>query len=213
MYILYSSFSLYPTAIFILTNQLLVTRIMDSAGIGIPSLQFNPDKHPHATLKAFNDFIEQFEFRYNAQYPEPSRSVMENAISKWKALNNEREPVEKHIKIMQNEWISKDKVRKLLGFFSSSRLQLDWKAVEPNPETFDKMLNGTIFLRQWDYIINLRRIKLYEILNSEKMLSYQTNYLVHFATTLKLQEKLVRFVTVKKLQSREMCNTGPNSHR
>ena len=38
---------------------------------GIPNLQFDPDKHPHATLKAFNDFVEQYEFRYKAQYPEP----------------------------------------------------------------------------------------------------------------------------------------------
>ena len=98
-------------------NQFLATRNMDSTGIGIPSLQFNPDKHPHATLKAFNDFIEQFEFRYNAQYPEPSRSAIENAISKWKALNNEREPAEKDKETMRNEWISKDKVRKLLVFF------------------------------------------------------------------------------------------------
>ena len=46
-------------------NQCLVKRNMDSTGIGIPSLQFNPNKHPHATLEAFNDFIEQFELDYN----------------------------------------------------------------------------------------------------------------------------------------------------
>ena len=39
-------------------NQFLVTRNMDSTGIGIQSLQFSLDKHPHATLKAFNDVIE-----------------------------------------------------------------------------------------------------------------------------------------------------------
>ena len=37
-------------------------------------------------------------------------------------------------KIKRNEWISKDKVRKLLGFFSSLRLQQDWKAAESNPD-------------------------------------------------------------------------------
>ena len=52
---------------------------------GIPTLQFDPDRYPHATLKAFNDFIEQFKFRYNAQYPEPSKSAIDNAILKWKA--------------------------------------------------------------------------------------------------------------------------------
>ena len=35
---------------------------------GIATLQFNPDRHQHATLKAFNEFIEQYEFRYIAQY-------------------------------------------------------------------------------------------------------------------------------------------------
>ena len=55
---------------------------MDSTGTGMPPLQF---KHPHATLKAFIDFRDQFEFRYNAQYPEPSRNATENTISKWKA--------------------------------------------------------------------------------------------------------------------------------
>ena len=76
---------------------------MDSTGIGIPSLQFNPDKHPHATSKAFNDFIKQFEFCYNAQYPELSKNATENAIWKWKALNNKREIAEKDIETMRNE--------------------------------------------------------------------------------------------------------------
>ena len=34
---------------------------------GIATLQFNPDRHPHATLKAFNEFMEQYEFRCIAQ--------------------------------------------------------------------------------------------------------------------------------------------------
>ena len=41
--------------------------------------------------------MEQFEFRYNAQYLEPPRNAFENAILKWKTLNNEREPAEKGI--------------------------------------------------------------------------------------------------------------------
>ena len=39
---------------------------MDQSPRGIPNLQFDPDKHPHATLKAFNDFVEQYGFRYEA---------------------------------------------------------------------------------------------------------------------------------------------------
>ena len=37
---------------------------------GIQNLQFNPDRFPHASLKAFNEFIEQYEFRYETEYPE-----------------------------------------------------------------------------------------------------------------------------------------------
>lgn len=55
---------------------------MDSTGISMPSLQFSLDKHPHATWKAFDDFIEQFELSYNAQYPKSCRSVIVSAISK-----------------------------------------------------------------------------------------------------------------------------------
>ena len=107
-------------------KQFLATCNMGSTCIGITLPQFNPDKHPHATLKAFNEFIEQFEFRYSMRHTQPSRNVLENAISKWKALNNEGEPAKKD---KEKEWVSKDKV-----FLSSSRLQQDWKGVEPNPE-------------------------------------------------------------------------------
>ena len=73
---------------------------MDSTAVGIPTLQFDPDRYPHATLKSFNDFIDQFEFRYNAQYPEPSKSAIDNAILKWKA-SNDREIAEKDIEIIR----------------------------------------------------------------------------------------------------------------
>ena len=41
---------------------------VDTATIprGTQNLQFNPDQFPHATLKAFNEFIEQYEVRYEA---------------------------------------------------------------------------------------------------------------------------------------------------
>ena len=121
---------------------------MDSTAVGIPALQFDPDRYPHATLKAFNDFIEQFKFHYNAQYPEPSKSAIDNAILKWKA-SNDREIAEKDTEIIRNEWISKDKVRKLLGFFSSLHLQQDWKVAESNP---DILKNA-----EWDYFIDRMR--------------------------------------------------------
>ena len=98
---------------------------------GIPNLQFDPDLHPHSTLKAFNDFVEQFEFRYEAQYPEPSKTVMDNAVLQWKSLHQDADPSAAQKIIIRNNLISKDKVRKLLGFFSTLRFQQDWKAAEP----------------------------------------------------------------------------------
>ena len=38
--------------------------------------KFNPDRFPHATLKTFNEFIEQYKFRYEAQYPEPPKHTI-----------------------------------------------------------------------------------------------------------------------------------------
>ena len=52
---------------------------------GIQNLQFNPDRFLHATLKAFSEFIEQYEFRYEAQYPEPPKHAIEACITKWTA--------------------------------------------------------------------------------------------------------------------------------
>ena len=43
---------------------------------------------------------------------------------------------------MQNEWVSKDKVRKLLGFFSSPPLHQDQKAAESNPKFLAKCCTG-----------------------------------------------------------------------
>ena len=99
---------------------------------GIPNLQFDPDKHPHATLKAFNDFIEQYEFRYEAQYPEPSKHILENAVTKWKSEHGDVNPTAAQQITIWNTVVSKDKVRKLLGFFATARLQQDWKAAEPD---------------------------------------------------------------------------------
>ena len=59
---------------------------------GVPHLQFNPDKHPHATLKAFNEFVDQYDFRYEAQYPEPPKNILDNAVLRWKSENADAIP-------------------------------------------------------------------------------------------------------------------------
>lgn len=53
----------------------LATGNMDFPRIGIPSLQFNPHKQPHATLKALNDFLEQPQFRFNANTLSPPATL------------------------------------------------------------------------------------------------------------------------------------------
>ena len=99
---------------------------------GVPTLQFDPDSHPHSTLKAFNQFIEQYEFRYDAQFPEVQKHVLDAGVEKWKAANGNPDNVTVAQKqAVKDDIRSRDKVRKLLGFFASHRLQQDWKAAEP----------------------------------------------------------------------------------
>ena len=79
---------------------------------GVPVLTFNPDDHPHSTLKAFNEFLEQYEFRYEAQYTEVPKHVLDNAIEKWKSENeNAAEVSVAHKDILRADIRSKDKVR------------------------------------------------------------------------------------------------------
>ena len=98
------------------------------------SVQFNPDDYPHATLKAFNEFIEQYEYRYEAQYPDPPKHAIENAVASWKVEHEDNNPSAEQNKAIRAAWTSKDMVRKLLGFFASVRLQQDWKAAEPDKD-------------------------------------------------------------------------------
>ena len=114
---------------------------------GIPNLQFNPDRFPHATLKAFNEFIEQYEFRYEAQYPEPPKHAIEACIAKWTATTK-KEPTYRDMEFLKNTWILKDKVKKLLGFFATARLTQDWKAAEPN-EVLSRDCTWDYFLQKF----------------------------------------------------------------
>ena len=83
-------------------------------------------------LKAFNELIERYEFRYEAQYPELAKlHVLDNSILQWKAENNDAVPTATQKMAIEGAIISKDKIRKLLGFSASLRLQQDWKAAEP----------------------------------------------------------------------------------
>ena len=100
-------------------------------------LFFDPEEHPDDTLKAFEDFTQTFELRYDAQYPDPPKVSIDAAIERWKFANpssdtsQPKPSLEEYDKI-RDEWRSGDKVSKLLGMFSSNRLFTDWKIAQSN---------------------------------------------------------------------------------
>ena len=65
---------------------------------GMQNLQFNPDQFPHATFKAFNKFIEQYKFQYEAQYPELPKHAIETCITKGTAITKKEVDLERQSK-------------------------------------------------------------------------------------------------------------------
>ena len=97
-------------------------------------LHFDPDLHPDDTMKAFNEFVQDFELRYDAKYPDPSKVSLEAALERWKFLHKDQKPgLDDYDKIVE-ELKSKDRVAKFLGMYSSRRLFSDWKAAVPDDE-------------------------------------------------------------------------------
>ena len=99
-------------------------------------LYFDPDLHPDNTLKAFEDFIQLFQLRYDAQYPDPPKVSRDSAIQRWKYENTTTDVTDPKPTLVQydqiiEDWKSKDKIAKLLGIFSSNRLYLHWCNAEP----------------------------------------------------------------------------------
>ena len=106
---------------------------MNNPALPQPALYFDPDKHPDATLKAFNEFVESFELRYDALYPEPPKISLDAAIERWKLTQGDEK-----VKLSGDQYDeikdgirSTDRVTKLLGLFSSKRLYQDWVTAEP----------------------------------------------------------------------------------
>ena len=50
------------------------------------TLYFDPDCHPDDTLKAFNEFVTDFELRYAADPPKVS---LDAALNRWKITNED----------------------------------------------------------------------------------------------------------------------------
>ncbi|CAB4023368.1 Hypothetical predicted protein [Paramuricea clavata] len=80
------------------------------------TLYFDPDLHPDNTLRAFDEFIQSFELRYDAQYPDPPKTSLDAAIERWKLA---------------------------CIFISSKRLFADWKVAKPDDFKRAKIIIGT----------------------------------------------------------------------
>ena len=106
------------------------------------NLYFDPDLHNEDTLKAFNEFIQMFELRYNANYPDPPRMSMDSALERWKMANDNKAPTLDEYDKVRAEWQSKDRVAKFLGIYCSMRFISDWKAAEPNEVTRNNRKNN-----------------------------------------------------------------------
>ena len=100
-------------------------------------LYFDPNDHPDETLKAFDNFTQMFELRYDAQFPDPPKVSLDAAIQRWKVENTvagQQAPIPtlEQYDDLVSSWRSRDKVAKCLGMFSSNRLFTDWQIAEPN---------------------------------------------------------------------------------
>ena len=108
------------------------------ADSGAQKLYFDPDLHPEETLKTFDEFVQDYELRYAASYPDPPKVSMDAAIQRWKLQHANHEnanPSMAQFDEIKAAWQSKDKVAKLLGLYSSRRLFTDWKVAEPTEAT------------------------------------------------------------------------------
>ena len=102
-------------------------------------LFFDPTAHPDDTLKAFEQFAQQFELRYDAQFPDPPKVSLDGAIARWKVQHATNEvpdpkPTLNQYDEIVSTWQSKDKVAKFLGMFTSSHFYTDWQVAQPDAD-------------------------------------------------------------------------------
>ena len=100
-------------------------------------LFFDPDEHPEGTLKAFQEFIQRFNLRYDALYPVPPKVSLEAAVERWKIReatqgNPSPKPTLDQFDELCEQTKSCDKVAKFLGIYSLSRLYTDWCTAIPS---------------------------------------------------------------------------------
>ena len=104
-----------------------------------PKLYLNKlNLYPDNTLKKFNEFIQTYQLRYEAQYPDSPRVSMDSAIERWKLTNPDTKLDMNHYDNIRSEWVQKDMVTKFLGIFSAPRLFDDWQTVMPSERDHKK---------------------------------------------------------------------------
>ena len=88
---------------------------------GVRKLYFDPDQYPEETLKAFNEFTQEYLLRYDATYPDPPKVSMDAAIQRWKLEHENQNPSIDQFDTIKEAWQTKDKVAKFIGLYSSRR--------------------------------------------------------------------------------------------
>ena len=72
---------------------------------GIATIQLNPGRHPHATLKVFNESIKQSESRHITQYPVPMKNAIDTEIKKWLSRDSNARNKELTTEILKARWL------------------------------------------------------------------------------------------------------------
>ena len=72
---------------------------------GIATIQLNPGRHPHATLKAFNECINQSSSRHVAQYPVLMKNAIDTEIEKWLSNDSNTKNKELTTEILKARWL------------------------------------------------------------------------------------------------------------
>ena len=117
-------------------------------------------------MKAFNEFTEQHEFRYEVHYPEPSKHAIEACITKQTATT-QKEPAYTDIEFIKNRGSRKTKEKNCLDF-----LQLDLSKIGRllnQMRCYRETVHGITFLKSSNHITNLPKIIQYEISNSDRL--------------------------------------------
>ena len=125
------------------------------------TLYFDPDLHPDDTLQSFNEFIQRFELRYDAQYPDPPKVSLDAAIEDWKLEHDDAKPFVDEYDNIRAEWRSCGETSRHILIQTTLA---DWKVAEKDETTRTKA-NWEYFVQKCKVITNPLRISRQSIIN------------------------------------------------